>query len=103
MINSEQRAILYRYAYLPEHLPDYAYAVGGAEAFLEGDFLYFFDRPTGVLIFIGFPLQNEHPEEETARVIDTIARKHGAAQVALLSPSEIALPGEIVKTERDAY
>ena len=44
MLNDQERAKIYRHAYLPEHLPDYVAAVSGSEPFLHHDYLYFFGQ-----------------------------------------------------------
>jgi hypothetical protein len=56
MLSNAELKIIYRYAYLPEHLPDYVEAVSGASAHLIDNFLCFYRR--NHLIFIGYPLGN---------------------------------------------
>jgi hypothetical protein len=57
MVCTRERNLIYDYAYVPEHLPDYVEAISGAEAFFhEGHVCYVKGRH---LIFIGYPLSGE--------------------------------------------
>ena len=54
MLKNSDIKHIHRYAYLPEHLPDYVRAVSGAEPFLHRNYLYFFNKKH--LVFNGYPL-----------------------------------------------
>jgi hypothetical protein len=99
MLNSEERERIYRYAYLPEHLPHYVEVVSGAESFLHGNYLCFFRKKH--LIFNGYPLQTDpdHP----AQIYDSVCERFQPSTVVVIAP-EIWLPSDqYEKQSTDSY
>ena len=60
MLSSDEQNRIFQEAYVPEHLPDYVFAISGSEPYLFQDYLCYFHRTH--LIFIGYPL-TDNPTE----------------------------------------
>ena len=54
MLEPEEREYVYRFACIPEQVPEYVSSVSGAEPFLQKDHLCYVHGAT--LVFIGYPL-----------------------------------------------
>lgn len=87
MLSQEEGALIYRQAYIPEHLPEYVTAISGAEPHLVGRHLCFTRRKH--LIFIGFPLP--HQPADTPRAYRSACQRFRPATVAVIAP-QIWLP-----------
>lgn len=85
MITPAEKDFIRERAYIPEHLPDYAARVSGAEPFLSDDFLFYLSTDT--LIFVGFPLQGEFQEKKMAKTLEGVIRKRSPARITLVAPS----------------
>jgi len=83
MLTSSERGLVYRNAYLPEHIPDYVEPISGAEPFLQDDHLCFLK--TGHLIFIGYPLNNE--SDKTPEAYEKACRRFRPFTAAIIAPS----------------
>ena len=81
MLSQEERKIICRHAYLPEHLPDYVTAVSGASAQLIDNFLCFHHRHH--LIFIGYPLREAHAD--IRQVYAAACKQFEPATVAIIA------------------
>ena len=64
MLSREERNLIYRQAYIPEHLPDYVSSVSGSEPFLIDSYLCFCRRRH--MIFIGYVLGDSGGEVSLA-------------------------------------
>lgn len=89
MLTSEERDLVYDYAYLPEHLPDYVGSVTGGEPYLEGGHLCFLRKDH--LAFIGYALGTD--ALETREAYESACRRFKPATVAFIA-SEIRLPND---------
>ena len=81
MLTNDERHIIYRHAYLPEHLADYVEAVSGADPFLIEQFLCFHRRRH--LVFVGYPLGDENADIQQA--YEAACREFKPSTVALIS------------------
>ena len=81
MLTIAERKLIYQYAYLPEHLPDYVEAVSGAAPFLIDHFLCFHRRRH--LIFIGYPLGSESADIQKAYA--AACRRFKPATIAMIA------------------
>jgi len=89
MLNDREIKWILHHAYLPEHLPDYARAVSGAEPFLHRNYLYFLNKKH--LIFNGYPLEPD--SDPPAQIYDIICERCQPNTVAVIA-SAIWLPAE---------
>ena len=89
MLKNSDIKHIHRYAYLPEHLPDYVQAVSGAEPFLHRNYIYFLNKKH--LIFNGYPLEPD--SDPPAPVYESICERCQPTTVALIAPA-IWLPAE---------
>ncbi|MGD2124541.1 MAG: hypothetical protein PVG99_00585 [Desulfobacteraceae bacterium] len=99
MLNKEERRLVYEYAYLPEHLPDYVEAVSGGKAHLLDDYLCFTRRSH--LLFIGYPLKGKTSDPQ--RAYQEACERFRPSTVAIIAP-EIWLPAETYEGQpQDSY
>jgi hypothetical protein len=99
MLNNEKISRIYRYAYLPEHLPDYVEAVSGAKPHLIENYLCFFRQ--NHLIFIGYPLGNAALDRAQAYIA---ACKHFQPSTVVIIAPELWLPEDTFeKQPADSY
>jgi hypothetical protein len=99
MLSKEERALIYRQAYVPEHLPEYVAAISGAEPHLVGAHLCFTRRKH--LIFIGYPLP--HHQADTPGAYRSACERFRPATVAIIAP-QIWLPeANCCKQASDCY
>ena len=89
MLKNSDIKHIHRYAYLPEHLPDYVRAVSGAEPFLHRNYLYFFNKKH--LVFNGYPLGPD--SDPPAPVYDAVCERCRPTTAAVIAPA-IWLPAE---------
>ncbi len=82
MLSKEERALIYRQAYIPEHLPEFVAAISGAEPHLVGGHLCFIHRKH--LLFIGYPLPR-HPTD-TPGAYRFACERFRPATVAIIAP-----------------
>jgi hypothetical protein len=99
MLNTEERRLVYKHAYIPEHLPDYVEAISGAEVHLLDDCLCF--SRDSHLIFIGYPLRNKTGDIE--RAYQVACERFRPSTIAIISP-KIWLPPETYEAQpEDSY
>ncbi|MFH0824213.1 MAG: hypothetical protein V2B18_15785 [Pseudomonadota bacterium] len=87
MLTEQERAKVYRYAYIPEHLPDYVQAVSRAEPHIHEDCLCFVRGP--FLIFIGYPLRAATAWESDVAVqaaVESACERFQPGIVTLIAP-----------------
>ena len=99
MLTIDERKLIYQYAYLPEHLPEYVEAVSGATPFLIDHFLCFLRRRH--LIFIGYPLGNENADIQ--KTYEDACREFKPSTVALVCPEGWIPEEEYQKQPADMY
>lgn len=99
MLNQEEHSVIYRLAYLPEHLPSYVEAISSAEPYLHRDHLCF--RRGHHLIFVGYPLGLE--VEDTPRAYESACQRFRPATVAVLAPRLWFSPAAGEAEIRDCY
>ena len=100
MLNTEERRLVYKHAYLPEHLPDYVEAISGAEVHLQTDDYLCFSRGSH-LIFIGYPLKDETSDIE--RAYQVACERFRPSTIAIIAP-KIWLPSHIYEAQpEDSY
>ena len=89
MLNNQEIKLIKRYAYLPEHLPDYVRAVSGAEPFLCRNYIYFLNKKH--LIFNGYPLEPESDPPD--RIYDMVCKRCQPVTAAVIASANW-LPAE---------
>lgn len=82
MLSDADRDLIYKKAYLPEHLWVYVEAISGGRAHLHGNYLCYACRDH--LIFIGYPL--ESPSGETAEAFHSAWERFQPATAAVIAP-----------------
>jgi hypothetical protein len=99
MVTDDERHIIYKNAYLPEHLPDYVEAVSGATPFLIDHFLCYHRRRH--LIFIGYPLGDQNADMQ--RAYAAACREFRPSSVAMISAENWIPEEEHQKQAPDSY
>ncbi len=89
MLKNSETKHIHRYAYLPEHLPEYVRAVSGAEPFFHRNYLYFLNKKH--LIFNGYPLEPD--SNPAASVYESICERCQPTTVTVITPA-LWLPAE---------
>jgi hypothetical protein len=99
MLDSEERSLVYRHAYLPEHLPDYVEALSGTEAHLQGNCLCYFAKKH--LVFVAYPLREKQSNPPQAYA--AACKRFQPAGITIIAP-EIWLPqGSYTREPVDQY
>jgi hypothetical protein len=83
MLNPQQQDLIYRHAYVPEHLPDYVQAVSGAEPALQEGYLCYLLGDH--LIFVGYPLGGQAGEIDHA--YELACKRFRPSTVAIIAPT----------------
>ncbi len=94
MLSAAESSLIYKHAYLPEHLPDYIAAVSEAEPFLHQGYLCLFKR--GHLTFIGYSLGPGEIAPSSA--YESACRRFGPRTASIIAP-EIWLPADTYESE----
>jgi len=96
MLTSLERNLIYRHAYLPEHLPNYVEGISGAEPHLHQDHLCF---STGNhLIFIGYPLRTG--QNGTQQAYKSACERFHPLTVAVIAP-RLWLPTQLCENQQE--
>jgi len=82
MLTERERGFVFDRGYVPEHLPDYAAAVSGAEPFLHGDYLCYVRGSH--LIFVGYSLAEARTDP--AEAYEAACRRFRPNTVAVMGP-----------------
>jgi len=99
MLSKEERQLIYRHAYIPEHLPDYVSAVSGAEPHLFQKYLCYSKQTH--LIFIGFSLGRAAVAADRAYL--GTCEQFNPSSVVIIAP-EVWLPQDgCEKQPKDNY
>jgi hypothetical protein len=99
MLSEEERHLIYRQAYIPEHLPNYVTAISGAKPYLVEKHLYFCYRRH--MIFIGFPLGDLTCD--TAQAYLSACERCKPATVSIIAPHIWLAEDEYEKQPPDNY
>ncbi|MEN2985061.1 MAG: hypothetical protein ABDH16_00115 [Thermodesulfovibrionaceae bacterium] len=101
MLSYEEKIIVSKYAYIPEHLIDYVVAVSGAEPFFHEDCIYFVKNSH--LIFIGYPLKEAFSFEGVKKILFNVIDKLKPKTVAFIAPEILISEKECLKKNSDFY
>jgi hypothetical protein len=85
MITAAEEDHIERYAYLPEHVPEYVTAISQTEPFLFGDFLVYAKK--GHFILVGYPFNEAFEEKRMERALEDAVKRLKPVSVSLLAPS----------------
>jgi hypothetical protein len=85
MITAAEEDHIERYAYLPEHVPEYVTAISQTEPFLFGDFLVYAKK--GHFILVGYPFNEAFEEKRMERALEDAVKSLKPVSVSLLAPS----------------
>jgi hypothetical protein len=103
MLTKPERDMLFRYAYIPEHLPDYVQAVSLAEPHIHEGYVCFSRGP--VLIFIGYPLQtapSEQMDRDLHMTLESACERFQPTTISVIAP-RIRTDGDVKTPEGDQY
>jgi len=85
MITAAQEEYIERYAYVPEHIPQYVTPISQTEPHLFGDFLVYAKK--GHFILVGYPLNESFEEKRMERALEDAVKCLKPVSVSLLAPS----------------
>jgi hypothetical protein len=92
--------MVFRHAYIPEHLPDYVEAVSLAESHIHKGYVCF--SRGEILIFIGYPLEavpSERMDEDFHLALESACERFQPTTINVIAPG--FLPDFIVKAPED--
>jgi hypothetical protein len=99
MLTTAERDLIYRYAYVPEHLHDYVQAITGAEPFLaDGHLCYVRGRH---LVFVGYPLGEN--ARDTPEAYEKACKRFRSATAAITAPRLWVRPNESDPESSESY
>jgi hypothetical protein len=102
MLTIEEHNLIYRHAYIPEHLPAYVEGISEAEPYLIGDFLCFVTGNR--LVFIGYSLGIEGIEpNNTEQAYQSACDRFQPATVAVIAPWLWFPPQTCENQQKDDY
>lgn len=101
MLTLAEKDYIRRYAYLPEHLPDYVYAISNAEPHLFREYLFYYGN--GCITLIGYPLNGTPAKKDILEILDYAIKRFGPQYVALTSPMSLMPPESCIKLASDKY
>jgi len=101
MLTLAEEDYIRRYAYLPEHLPDYVYAVSNAEPYLFREYLFYYGN--GCITLIGYPLNGTPTKKDIVEIFDYATERFSPQYVALTAPMNLMLPESCIKLASDKY
>ncbi len=95
MLTEAQRDMIFKHAYIPEHLVDYVQTVSPAEPYLHEGYLCF--SRSDILILIGYPLPvipDGQSGQDIQEVIESVCERFQPGAITVMAPG--------IKPERDA-
>lgn len=101
MITSAEEDYIRRHAYLPEHLPDYVYAISMAEPYLRKEYIFYHGK--GYITFIGYPLNGPPVEKDICETLDHAIERFRPQYVALTAPMSLMPCESCIKIASDKY
>jgi hypothetical protein len=99
MLTKPERDLLFRHAYIPEHLPDYVEAVSLAEPHMHEGYVCF--SRGAVLIFIGYPLQavpSELMSQDLHMKLESACERFQPVTISVIAPG---IPPDDLVTARE--
>ncbi|MBC8463585.1 MAG: hypothetical protein H8D61_01260 [Deltaproteobacteria bacterium] len=99
MLDNDQRRYVYRYARIPEHLPDYVAAVSGAKPYLHENCLCFVQRQH--LVIIGYSLGGGLPD--LPQIYQSVCDRFRPASTAIIAPQMWLAENSCEHQPRDDY
>jgi hypothetical protein len=103
MLTTLERDLLFRHAYIPEHLPDYVEAVSLAEPHMHEGYVCF--SRGAVLIFIGYPLQavpSERVSQDLHVALESACERFQPTSISVIAPGNPS-DGPMTAQENDHY
>ena len=94
MITPDERALIDKHAYVPEHLPHYVSAISRTEPYLIGEFVVHLAGT--YLVFVGYPLIGYFDETQMLEALDEAKARFEPSLVSVLAP---ALPSALEACE----
>jgi hypothetical protein len=85
MITAAQEDYIERYAYVPEHIPQYVTPISQAEPHLFGDFLVYAKK--GHFILVGYPLSETFEEKRLVKALEDAVKRLKPESVSLIAPA----------------
>jgi hypothetical protein len=101
MLGPEEKAHIFRHAYIPEHLPDYVVAVTGMESYLFRNYVLY--RQGEALVFVGYPLKGVFTEIGLRECLQGAVERFRPGTLALIAPRLPAWKKPAERGDADAY
>jgi hypothetical protein len=104
MLSADEKKLLLKKAYIPEHIPHYGSAVSDMEASLHEGYLYYHSKDQ--LNLVGYPLDMDLDPVRTGKIFEELLDKHRPAKAAVIAPElpDIDIDEEAVMARsRDEY
>ncbi len=104
MLSESERQAVFKYAVVPEQLPDYVQSVSFGEPFLHDGYLCYYTA--GILIFIGYPLVPPSDYQHTVELrnaVQTAIRRFRPTTINLVTPMHPEFDGLEPKEEDDYF
>jgi hypothetical protein len=95
MITPDERALIAKHAYVPEHLPHYVSAISHTEPYLIGDFVAHLAGT--YLVFVGYPLIGYFDETQMLETLNEAKARFEPSLISVLAP---ALPSALEACEQ---
>jgi len=103
MLTKPERDMVFRCAYIPEHLPDYVEAVSLAEPHIHQGYLCY--SRGAILIFVGYPLQgaiSDRMMDDLRMTLESACERFQPTTISVIAP-EIPPDGHVTAREGDQY
>ncbi|PIV02700.1 MAG: hypothetical protein CO013_12820 [Syntrophobacterales bacterium CG_4_8_14_3_um_filter_58_8] len=85
MITAAQEEYIERYAYVPEHIPQYVTPISQTEPHLFGEFLVYAKKDHFILV--GYPLNESFEEKRLERALEDAVKRLKPVSVSLIAPA----------------
>jgi hypothetical protein len=85
MITAAQEDYIERYAYVPEHIPQYVTPISQSEPHLFGDFLVYAKK--GHFILVGYPLSEAFEEKRLEKALEDAIKRLNPESISLIAPA----------------
>ncbi|MEW6668068.1 MAG: hypothetical protein AB1512_22885 [Thermodesulfobacteriota bacterium] len=101
MLGPEERKHILRWAYIPEHLPDYVTAVTGMEPFLFRNHVFY--RRGDILVFVGYPLEGVFTDADLGECLVEATGAFRPGTISLIAPRLPDWKRPAQRGKEDAY
>ncbi len=91
MLKTEEKIFASKWAYLPEHVPDYFCSFSDAEPFLDQDLVYY--THSGGMNVIAYPLNPDSSHPDMDDHITRLAAKFKPRSIKSISPVQLSISG----------